>query len=187
MNIFVDIDGVLANFVDAALRIHQCKNPWQTNPKNLGHYDLPNLLAMTPNEFWEPTNNHEFWANLAVLQDGLSLINFLEENFPEDKIYLATAPTLSEFCSSGKHEWVAKNFPRYTRKLFIGAAKEVFATIPGALLIDDADVNVSKFVSSGGKAILWPQPWNSAHEYMATSNEYFTSCFVSARANAHLH
>lgn len=30
----------------------------------------------------------------------------------------------------------------------------------GAILIDDYDVNVSKFIQNGGRAILFPQPWN---------------------------
>ena len=187
MNIFVDIDGVLADFVGAALQLHKAKNPWETNPKNLGKYDIAKLLAMTPKEFWAPTDSHDFWANLRPYQEGRALLDFLELNFPGDKIYLATSPTMSPYCSSGKHEWVARNLPRYTRRLFIGAAKEAFAQVPGALLIDDADVNVKKFVGEGGRAILWPQPWNSAHEHMWESNEYFVSCFVSARSNAHLH
>ena len=32
---------------------------------------------------------------------------------------------------------------------------------PGALLIDDADRNVKRFVRAGGMAYLFPQPWNS--------------------------
>lgn len=187
MNIFVDIDGVLADFVGAALAVHKAENPWKVNSKNLGNYDLVKLLNMNPNKFWDPLNSHDFWSSLDPLPDGLSLLEFLEENFPADKIYLATSPTLSPFCSSGKHEWVDRHLPRYSRKLFIGAAKEAFAQVPGALLIDDSDVNVKKFLGEGGKAILWPALWNSAHEYSHMNNEYFTSCFVSARANAHLH
>lgn len=178
---------MLADFVGGVLRLHNMPDPWEVNPNVLGQYDMPKLLGMSPKVFWEPTNIHDFWATLKPLEDGLSLIHFLEENFPKDQIYLATSPTLSPFCSSGKHEWVSKHLPKYSRKLFIGAAKEAFAQVPGALLIDDADANTNKFLAAGGRAILWPQPWNTAHPYRHMSNEYFTSCFVSARAHAHLH
>ena len=176
MKIFLDVDGVLADFVGAALAVHDCDDPWETNHHNLGKYELANLIGLCSNSFWAATNHHDFWANLDPLPDGRSLVGFLEKE--PHHIFFATSPTLSPHCSSGKHEWIEKHYPRYSRKSFIGAAKEIFGHIPNSLLIDDNDTNVEKFRMAGGQAILWPQPWNSGFQFRMDRIDYFADAFA---------
>lgn len=185
MNIFVDIDGVLADFVGAALALHKADNPWN-NGNNLGKYELPELIGMSANKFWEPTNTHEFWESLTPLPEGIAMLKFLEHDFPRDKIYLATSPTLSPHCSAGKHAWIAKHLPNYTRKSFIGASKEVFGMIPSSILIDDCETNIDKFIQVGGRGLLWPQPWNRGHIFKETKEDYFAQGIVALRNHASL-
>lgn len=45
----------------------------------------------------------------------------------------------------------------------------------GAILIDDYDVNVNKFVTAGGHAVLFPQPWNANKQYIGCKVEYVLS------------
>lgn len=171
MRIFVDLDGVLADFVGGALETFNQPSPW-SQEKNLGNYEIDKLLNLSTTKFWEPLNSHAFWASLDKLIDGFNMLEYLETYYPQGQIYISTSPTLSPESSSGKHEWIAKHLPKYSRRTFIGPIKEVFAEIPNSILIDDSDSNVEKFIAAGGNAILWPQPWNSAYNYRGAKQSY---------------
>lgn len=160
MKIFLDLDGILSDFVSSALETHNREYPWFSSD-SVGCYDMVQLLGISPKDFWKPFD-HDFWASLAPLKEGFELLRILEKGHD---VYLATAPALSPSCSSGKHAWVRNHLPEYWAKTFICQAKHVFAAIPDSVLIDDADHNVDAFKAAGGKAIIYPQPWNSAHIY----------------------
>lgn len=177
MRIFLDMDGVLADFTSAAVFKHGRENPWAKG-ENLGEYDMAKIYQMTPKAFWEPLGCHDFWANIQPLNEGMALLKYLESDLPQAKITLLTSPTLSPECSSGKHAWVAKHLPKYSRKLAIWPEKEVLAEVPNSLLIDDSDENVTKFIQAGGNAILWPQPWNSAYHFRNEKDRYFAQAIT---------
>jgi len=118
-----------------------------------------NLPKLTPGEFWDKLP-HDFWASIPFYPLAKIFLVTLE-TFGD--VYIATSPTLSTECVSGKYDWFRFNLPRYFRKHYIGADKTAFAS-RDTVLIDDRDKNCKDFVQAGGQAILVPRPWNNGKD-----------------------
>ena len=153
--VFFDLDGVLADFVRGALALH-------------GRLDIPirevtwgieAQLNLEPAKFWEPLG-FDFWANLAVYPDGLSLLRATEVLVGPERIAFVTSPCQTAGCVDGKRAWVERHFPDYSRRLFMGSAKELFAS-GEKILVDDHDKNIKAFAAAGGRFVQPPRPWNS--------------------------
>jgi 5'(3')-deoxyribonucleotidase len=162
MKVFVDIDGVLANFNRTALRLHGINN--YLYPVRVG-WDIIkacNILApesnMTPEKFWAPFDQ-KFWATLPKTVGCDTLLKTVEGYVGQENVCLLTSGQWPA-AAAGKTEWVMNHFPRYRCRLLIGTAKE-FVAGTNRLLIDDRDKNVDDFRDAGGTAILVPRPWNT--------------------------
>jgi len=156
--IILDVDGVLADFTEAACKVH-------------GHSGF----RSTKWDFfldWDISET-EFWGKIHAL--GNSFYEDLVQPYPwlaelmtridtADDWVLMTATGNNPACYSGKKIWVDKYIqPLFQKevKLIMGHEKHLLAG-PNRLLIDDNETNVSKFLSAGGYSILFAQPWNSA-------------------------
>ena len=165
ITVFFDLDGVLANFVGGALRLH---NRDHDVPVESCRWNFMTQLGFTGENdpaFWAPLG-FDFWAGLSPYSDGMALLRATEQRFAKDgvgEIGLLTSPCDTPGCVDGKRAWVAKHLPSYRRKLFVGSAKQLFAG-PGKLLIDDHDSNVNAFEAAGGRAVQPPRPWNRHRE-----------------------
>ena len=157
--VFFDIDGCLADFVGGALKIH--------NREDVKHADVPwgmeAHLGITPEAFWSPLD-YGFWANLGKLEDGFGLLAVAEQLVGPENIGLLTSPCRTAGCAEGKIDWVKKHLPQYSRHLFIGSAKQLFAG-PSKILVDDHNANVDRFAQAGGNVVLVPRPWNDCKQY----------------------
>lgn len=154
--VFFDLDGVLADFVRGAFRLHGREVPVRSV-----RWDFWTQLGFQPGNdpaFWGPMDRG-YWRELPAYGDGFILLAAVERMVPRDRIALATSAQGSDGCIDGKRDWVKHNLPEYLPRLFTGAAKELFAA-PGKLLIDDSDMNVTKFRAAGGETVLVPRPWN---------------------------
>ena len=161
MKVFIDLDGVLANFVQAACDVHGIPNPYH-NPENFGNFNMAQVTGMSNNQFWKPLQGHSFWTNLPLHDDAHAILANVEARFRQEDIAFLTANSRDPFSASGKLSWVQKHFPKYVRRVIITPAKH-FIAHSETLLIDDRDKNCEDFYSEGGRCILLPRPWNSAH------------------------
>ncbi len=153
MKIFLDMDGVLVDFVRGAHDHHNLNcTPWPYPP---GVWDFVKHTGLSAAQFWSPLG-FEFWSELNWTPDGEEILSLVPD------CVLLTTPTLHIECPTGKMEWIRQNAPELYRRTVITATKEVCAH-PNALLIDDADHNVDKWRANGGVAILVPRIWNSRH------------------------
>jgi len=172
MKIFVDMDGVLSDFVDGMLTAHDCwieakgKDVWFIRHKSgarlkwpQGEYRLDRVLNMPGSRFWKPADYTFFWETLPLMRDGIKMINRLPDP------YILTSPSLSPASASGKMIWIRRYLPNLYRRLLIVPAPEKYLLAEGNLLIDDSDVNCSRWGVAGGQAILWPQWWNTAYSF----------------------
>ena len=167
--IFLDIDGVLANFRKG---IHDTFDKF---------YDYPTLSPKW--KFWDdwPDVTFEmvnaicttsFWQNLKWMHDGHDILRAVLDKFNASQTYLLTTPMPNLKSASGKMIWVNDNLPIYLKRTIITQAPKHLLARPDTLLIDDKDENVDGFREAGGKALLVPRPWNRLHRQAHRTSQY---------------
>lgn len=161
MEVFVDMDGILTDYVTAICAAHSKPDPY-LDPANYQKFDIEPIWGMSASEYWKPTKNMDFWLNMRKTSYCHDILNIVESRFGRENVTILTSPTASGYCSGGKHEWLINNLPEYKRKFLIGPPKEKIAG-PGKLLVDDRDTNVEKFAEKG-VGILFPRLWNKRYE-----------------------
>lgn len=162
MIVFLDCDGVLADFVSGACLAHNRPSPY-ADPKNHGNWHFDKLWGMTPTQFEAPMQ-FGFWAGLEPTHDGSAIRRAAEQLALQwgGMPYLLTKLMPTPGCLEGKRVWVERHLPDYSRRLIFAHDKAVIAG-PGKLLIDDSDANVADWRKAGGNAILVPRKWNKQH------------------------
>jgi len=161
--IYVDMDGVLADFVHGICKAHNRPNPY-SDPSNHGNFSIDSIWGMSPALFWKPANA-EFWRNLSVTDIYTDIVDVLTP-FQLDLCVLSS-PSKTEGCIAAKEAWLREYFDAPS---FFGKEKWRLAA-PNKLLIDDYDKNVDHFRSKGGVAYLIPRPWNKRHNEEFDVNE----------------
>lgn len=154
----LDIDGVLANFVQGLID----STGWDITHDEWSSWSHHRTLGISDNQMWHPTNLEDWWVNLNPYPWALDLVLSLKEI---GQVIYCTSPSISSSCPGQKIDWLRKHGLMGNREnsYQIGPHKDLFAK-SGAILIDDYDINVSKFREANGKAILFPQPWNENRE-----------------------
>lgn len=159
--ILLDMDGVIANFVCAAL--DACNKATNKNitiedyPKH--EWEISNIYDISVAEFWEIINGTEnFWLNIELYPWSYKLWAYL--NTYTDNIVISTAPGHDPKCAYEKQIWIKKHFGIDNDKMMIGRKKWLMAR-PDTLLIDDNTLNCNNFSEYGGNVIQVPSNWNT--------------------------
>lgn len=142
--VYVDMDGVLCNFLkgaseatDLPIRSH---SDWE-KVKDTQWAMLADLGS-------------DFWANLDWMSDGKILWSYVKQFNPNILSAFPQAPGNKAFSITGKNEWIRRELTGYNKiHLVKGQDKQNFAT-PTSILIDDADRNIEQWISKGGIGIL---------------------------------
>lgn len=161
MKIFLDLDGVLVDFVGGICAWHERPNPYQQGIS--AEYAIEDIWGMPRTHFWEPCSDPQFWANLEWTEDGQDILHEVLEFADTSDICLLTSPTLDPEAAKGKMLWIQHHLAMFTRQFLIGPPKH-FCAHPGAILIDDSDTNIATFVEHGGHGITVPRPWNNHYD-----------------------
>lgn len=151
--ICLDLDGVEVDFVGGAAKL------MGYDPAVVTMWDYYPLIGRTESEFWSIIDaaGADFWSNLEPYPWYKELHAICESI--GDTIFLTTN-SKHRSSAEGKVAWMQEHFGSNFRSYLIGPKKEFCAT-PNTILIDDSDANCEKFVKHGGRAILFPQPWNN--------------------------
>ena len=168
MIVFLDLDGVCCDFVSAALQ----RNGLDENDRAellarwpFGEWSIPKLIGKTDEEFWKPINGDaSFWRGLSQYPWFGSLIRKCED-MSDGEVMFATSPSRCPFAYKGKAEWLIDRGIKSNDRAMFGSKKHLLANA-NTVLVDDSDKNVSEFRDAGGKAILFPQVWNTNYEYI---------------------
>lgn len=163
--IFIDMDGVLCDFVKSALARHGRMDKYPVQ-----QFDMAAELGISDAKFWKPLVGHEFWRDIEPYEWLDDILN-LARAFSGGNITLATSPCSDPFSASGKIEWIKRHAKSMSRSFLIGPGKHHMAK-NGAVLIDDNEGNCDKFIDHGGDAILFPQPWNRHRKLCGDRIEY---------------
>lgn len=161
--IFLDMDGVLCNFVDATARLFKTTEEELLRKWEPGVYDICLPLGITTEQLWYAigTNVHTHWPNLKPYPWAKELWELCNKYAPT---IILSSPSYDPGCLSGKNIWLNEHLAdgEPFRKFLIGPAKE-FCAAEEHLLIDDSDAQCEKFKENGGHAITFPQIWNCLH------------------------
>lgn len=161
---FLDLDGVLIDTVPEFCKAHSRPYPY-ADGANGGEYDLCKIWGITEEEFYQPLQSVEFWAEAPKTEDADQIVQFAYACFGEDNVGVLTSA--GHHCPAaveGKIRSMKKWFPQFVKKMLITSSSSAKASVagPGKVLIDDSDKNVSEFQKAGGRALLLPREWNSA-------------------------
>lgn len=159
---FLDMDGVIADFVGAICKAHGRPSPY-TEASAMGVFEIERLWGMTAREFWQPCNDDAgFWYGLELMPDAEAIVTHVSRSFGPENVAILTSPSLDRDCVPGKRAWIKKYFPQFAGSMIFTGAKR-FLAHEDAMLIDDRDKNVEDFIAAGGEAVLIPRPWNVLH------------------------
>ena len=132
MQIYVDMDGVLADFDRHYLRT------FGKVPTRPGGTD------------WKAIRVHEgFYAGIPPMPDMNVLWGYLR---PHKPIVLTGIPSNVPEAKANKQEWIKKYLPLDTKVIYCQAKNKYKNCLPGDLLIDDYDKHKQAWLSAGG---LW--------------------------------
>lgn len=169
MHIFVDLDGVLANFCQAACDLHSSGHMDYTIME-FGRARLPDGhpfqqleagLGVDMPTFWEGIQaaGSEFWENMPMLPAARELWDRLNEIHPEQVSILSSPGKYRNagLSAKGKYNWVCDHLGEEAAyRTIICPAPRKHYLAKGNLLIDDMDLNVERWDAAGGHAIQWP-------------------------------
>ncbi len=164
--IYLDLDGVLADFVGAMCKAHKRTSPY---PERKGEMELSKLWGISDSEFWAPSRGEGFWLAMEKLPRADEIVGRAVTRVGSvNRVYIATSPSADRYSRSGKHGWVERWFPALKSRVVIIKDKWMLAR-PGRMLVDDTPKHVDSWRSppdgsEGGTAIWCPSEWNTAPE-----------------------
>lgn len=140
--IYVDLDGVLADFEEGLRRVSG----------GLG------LEEVGDDNLWKVIRPHAdgFYANLPLMPDAKTLWGYLTKNFNNVEI-LTAIPRRASFPTAerDKEIWVRKHFGPSVKVNFGPYAKDKQRhCVPGDILIDDSELNIPQWRAKQGIGIL---------------------------------
>ena len=140
--IYIDMDGVLADFFGAWAQLMDVKHWADINKKDSFAGGLEKIR-----------NSDDFWLELPLLPQATQLLNLVRNVKGEYNI--CSSPLADDPNSEPhKHEWIKKNLSFFPPKnVYITHNKEQFATQEDGtpnILIDDFGKNIKKWEDAGG-------------------------------------
>ena len=155
MKIFLDMDGVLADFDTGFQQVTDLKppDPW---PKGVRETYL--VYGVDEQWMWDQICKAGFYFGLPETPEFHEIMEAVE---PYDW-YILSNPGESLFAWSEKAEWLDAHGIS-PKKLILTKHKEFLAGTHN-LLVDDYETNINSFRDAGGCVHLWGQPWNNGNE-----------------------
>lgn len=166
--IFVDLDGVLVNFLGGLHKALGVPYSYEDYPYEKGKWNMLTDIKRfddIPITFEQCNDccDASFWQHLDWMHDGRDILRAILTTLGLETVYLLTTPMPNLESASGKMIWVNNNLSICLKRTIITQAPKHLLARPDTLLIDDKDENVDGFRKAGGRALLVPRPWNHAH------------------------
>jgi 5'(3')-deoxyribonucleotidase len=148
MNILLDMDGVLVDFVDGAARLFGTTRAELEARWPRGEYDMAKVLGVSVGEFWGRIGEEpDFWFKLNETEEAQELYRICLEH---GDVFFCTTPNLDPQCAAQKIKWLNNFLGKHCRNYILTPNK----SLVNGFLVDDYIKNKPSF--------LWPQPWNGA-------------------------
>lgn len=161
MNILLDMDGVLSDFLGGAMKVCN-KITGRTDTveqyaSSFGKWGIDEYYDIPIEEMWRGIEETEdFWFKLEPFPWAKDLYEWLSKI---GDVTIVTSPSLDSDCASQKLMWLSYYLGIKSSDVFIGPKKYLMAG--NGVLIDDWNVNCEKFIKAGGEAVNIPSNWNT--------------------------
>jgi 5'(3')-deoxyribonucleotidase len=154
--IFLDMDGVVADFTGAVHKIFHYTPPHHSVKVP---YDVEISMGVTEDAMWDTIYAYHvpFWSSLEVYPWAKELYAKLQEIAP---VVFLTSPCRRGYSAMGKTEWlrIFTGDPEF--RDYIITDRKHYCARDNAVLVDDSPVKIRKFIDKGGKGVLFPRQWN---------------------------
>lgn len=151
--IYLDMDGVLVDFVSGAIEatgIDLTHDTWT-------EWDAYRLKGWTSDQFWASINERlYFWEDLQPYPWAEELLE-LCKSFGD--VVFCSTPSRNPESASGKLTWLQQRGWLKNHDCILMKDKWRLAK-PGTILIDDRRESCALFAAHGGRDICFPQPWS---------------------------
>jgi 5'(3')-deoxyribonucleotidase len=154
MKLFVDMDGVLVDFVGGVTDLVGYHDAWP-----YGEYDICKVVGVNIWPLLEKAGL-QWWVDLHPTDEADELIQLISHY----DYYICTSPTLDPMSAAGKMIWLRSHYPQIMkdRRFFITPHKHLLAHDHN-ILIDDSDEQITRWHACGGVGVTMPRPWNKYH------------------------
>ena len=166
--ILIDVDGVIANFVEHAItRIagaHKIEETYTNWPK--GEWSVAVALEADNDEFWKVVDTPEFWGTIPPFEGAHAFLRDVVGATRGCTHMFATSSGGSTAFLAARTKWVRK-FCKEARLAQIPVAifqhvdYKSIAAQPSTIIIEDSDRSIEAFLAEGGHAIRVPRLWNN--------------------------
>ncbi|MCK9544807.1 MAG: hypothetical protein M0R03_22555 [Novosphingobium sp.] len=157
--VFMDMDGVLVDIISPLTKLTQ-EQSYYFNYDYAKQFPFGKWRILKEDVFTKL--NMEFWRDAPFTPDGLDILEYFENMYGSENIYILSQPTGYDGCLEGKYNWIKKNIPDYRKRFLLGKPKWVVAN-DKSLLVDDCDRFVNNWIDNDGFGILVPRLWNSKY------------------------
>ena len=159
--IYLDMDGVICDFVGGLIRAHNRDDLLERYKKK----EYPITWNMegelgSEEELWVPCDymGSNFWRELEPYPSYERVIEILDESGID--WYICSHARNDHESYAGKIEWIHDYLGIDFENIILTKHKHLLAH-DKALLIDDNITNCVNFINNGGRVYKWKQPWNT--------------------------
>lgn len=166
-HIFIDMDGVLADFVSSAQRILNI--PVTGTVPSWGFKEWhESLSTLSDGDVWKVISSAGvgFWEDLPRLPWAAALVDVCRSM--SDNVRICTSCPRDERVMGAKRRWLGKYFPFFDHPARFIPIKDKWLLTGGSrcrILIDDSLDNINKWHQARGTAVVFPQEWNHWGEF----------------------
>ena len=146
MNIYIDMDGTIVNFMKGFQKA--CNHLLTEDEWVKGEYSLKEVMG----SHFAPgvMNSVRFWSTLEPYPFASTMIEFCKQ---VGEVWLITDCQSNPIVYSGKMVWLREWMPEFAERVIVSGDRRWIH--PSDLLIDDSDSHTLGY--------LVPRVWNSAH------------------------
>lgn len=185
MTIYLDMDGVVANFHKAACLAHG-------KPELMDRYplleDVDKALGFPTREaFWARTYELDpyFWDHVEPFP-WFPALYYVVVGLAKDghDVAFLSKPDHNPHSHMAKAHWLQTRIPANPRfEDFVLTRRKELLAHPGAVLVDDDPRELYQWIKRGGHGILFKQPWNG---FTVTDRDRLEETYRAVEAVLHL-
>lgn len=169
--IFLDMDGVICNFIGAVESIYSGATELQKTYYGSNRDKPQTHLIQRYNDFTNAIlNKKNFWRDLEWMPDGKQLVSYVVNRVPISNIGVITAPMKGDEqrCHIEKRQWISNNIPfLHMNNFHIERYKHMKINNDfnnHQILIDDRYDNIDEWNHHGGLGILHKNTKNTIEQ-----------------------